>query len=487
VSRSTLFVLSLGVCALSGSACDTPREGPPNVLLVSIDTFRADRLGVLGNDRGLTPNLDRFAAESVVFSQAYSQSTITGPSHASVFTSRYPSEIAGTSRAPAIGPDMYTLPEVLGRYGYQSAALVAGGDLNPLMGPTRGFDTYDASVDFGSFWHTTPMAMDWLDAADPERPFFLFVHGYDTHPTYFKPTPFGLLHTGSSALTVAQQATLNATERVLDGYRHANLDLLDTVTRAELRPRDAEGKAKLAQLAQRARLPQVPAADQALIRKVYDGAVSYADAMFGVLLSRLEARGHLDDTVIVVMGDHGEALGEDGLFHRCCALSDELTHVPLMFRLPNGEGGGRVVDGLVELVDIMPTVLELVGATAPSGIKGRSLGPALRGEPFSGREVVLAQGGLGMRMLTARSPRGRLTYTGVPATSQLLDDVVEVARIDGPAFEQVGGLSPEEQLALRAEMVGWLRTLSPSPLQEAVAIPDDLKEILRAKGYWDAR
>ncbi len=480
--------LALTALVLVGlAACEAPREGPPNIVLVSLDTFRADRLGVLGNPDGLTPNLDRFAAESVVFTHTYSQSTITGPSHASVFTSRYPSEIAGTSRSPAIAKDMYTLPEVLGTYGYQTAAYVAGGDLNPLMGPTRGFDTYETSVDFGSLWHTVPMAMDWLDAAAPDRPFFLFVHGYDTHPTYFKPAPYGLLYTGVSTLTAAQQSTINATERVLDGRRHANFDLLDAVTRTELRARTPDGKRRLAELAQRADFPVVPPSDQALIRKVYDGAASYADTMFGVLLARLEARGQLDDTAIVVMGDHGEALGEDGLFHRCCSLDDALTHVPLMVRLPGGEGGGRTVDGIVELVDVLPTVLELAGATPPAGIKGVSLGPALRGEPFEGRRAALAQGGLGMRMLSARSLEGRLTYTGVQAVSDVLDDVVEVARLDGPSFEASDGLDADGKAALRSEMVAWVRGLAPSPLQEAVVLPAELRETLRAKGYWDAK
>ena len=467
--------------------CDAVRSEPPNVVLVSMDTFRADRVGVLGNADGLTPNLDRFAAEGVVFASAYSQSTITGPSHASVFTSRYPTEIAGTSRAPAIGKDMYTLPEVLKNYGYQTGARVAGGDLSPLIGPTRGFDSYEASVDFGSFWHTVPMAMDWLDAADPAGPFFLFVHGYDTHPTYFKPAPYGLLYTGVSTLTVGQQANVNASERVLDGHRHPSFDMLDAVTRTELRPRSPEGKQRLAELVSRTKYPAVTKRDEELIRDVYDGAAAYADAMFGVLLARLEARGRLDDTAIIVMGDHGEALGEDGLFHRCCSLDDALTHVPLIVRLPRGAGGGRVVDGLVELVDVLPTVLELAGATPPAGIRGVSLAPALRGEPFPGRSAAISQGGEGVRLLSARGRGGRLTYSGVQATSDVLDELVETARLDGPSFAVSGGLSLDDQAHLRGEMVTWLRSLAPSPLQEAVSLPPDLRDALRAKGYWDAQ
>ncbi|MDP2313072.1 MAG: sulfatase [Pseudomonadota bacterium] len=480
----------LGALLVLGTfGCAPAPKGPPNILLVSIDTFRADRVGAFGNADGLTPNLDRFAKEATVFSHAYAQSTITGPSHASILTSRYPSEIAGTSRAPSIGKDMYTLPEVLGTYGYQTAARVAGGDLNPLMGPTRGFDSYESSVDFGSLWHTLPMAVDWLDAADPAKPFFLLLHGYDTHSTYLKPTPFGLLTTGVSVLTPAQQATLNATELVLDGKRHANFDLLDGVTKSLLRPRSAEGKARLEELTSHTPrpLPVVPPEDEALIRKVYDGAAAYADVQFGFLLAKLEARGRLDDTVIVVLGDHGEALGEDGLFHRCCSLEDGLTHVPLLVRLPGGEGGGQRVDGVVELVDVMPTLLEFAGATLPAGIKGVSLTPALRGEPFTGRRAALTQGGGGIRMISARSQAGRLTYTGVQAISDVLGDIVTAAQLPGPAFEATEGADAAEQAALRAEMVRWVNSLSPSPLQAAVLLPPELRDTLRAKGYWDAQ
>ena len=483
-----LALVHIGIAATLWGCAPAP-AGPPNILLVSLDTFRADRVGALGNPDGLTPNLDRFAEDSVVFTHVYSQATLTGPSHASLFTSRYPSEIAGTSRSPSIGKDMYTLPEVLGTYGYQTAARVAGGDLNPVMGPSRGFDTYTSSIDFGSLWHTAPLALSWLDQVDPTRPFFLFLHGYDTHSTYLKPTPYGLLHTGVSTLTPSQQATLHGTERVLDGRRHPNFDLLESVAKTTLRPRSADGKARLKRLADGSRktVPKVSSKDQELIRDVYDGAVSYADVQFGLLMAHLEARGRLKDTVVVVMGDHGEALGEEGLFHRCCSLGDPVTHVPLLIHLPDGTGAGRRVDGMVELVDVMPTILELAGAVAPAGIRGISLAPAIRGEPFEGRRVAMSQGGNGMRMISARSASGRLTYTGVEAIADVLGDVVQAASLPGPAFEALEGTAPAEQAELRSAMVTWVGSLAASPLQAAIELPPDLRDALREKGYWDAK
>lgn len=463
------------------------RSGPPNILLVSLDTFRADRVGALGNPNGLTPNLDRFAAEAVTFTNAYSQSIVTGTSHASMFTSRYPTEVEGGARAPSIATSMYTLPEVLGAYGYQTAARVAGGDLNPAVASQRGFDTYESSVDFGSLWHTLPLALDWLDGADPEKPFFLFLHGYDAHPTYLKPTPYGLLFTGHTSLTESQQQTVGATGLVMDGLRHPNFHRLEFLSRSMLRPRTAEGRVALADpVANAARpLEVISQADQELIRDTYDGAVAYADLQFGLLLARLDARGRLDDTVVVVMGDHGEALGEDGLFHRCCALDDAVTHVPLLMRLPRGEGGGKRVDGMVQLIDIMPTLLEVAGATPPLGMAGVSLAPALRGEPFPGRRVAVSQAN---RMLSARDASGRLTYIGVQAPPNLLADIVAAARLPGPAFVATEGTDSSDQAALRQEMVRWVRTLSnPAVEAEVTATPPALLEKMRAQGYWDAQ
>jgi arylsulfatase A-like enzyme len=482
-----LFLLALAGCASPfGHA---KREGPPNVLLVSLDTFRADRVGTLGNTDGLTPNLDRFAAEGITFTHAYSQASVTLPSHTSILTSRYPSEVAGSSRAANIAPDMYTLPQVLGAYGYQTAARVAGGDLSPRIGPTKGFDTYEGSVDFGSLYHTVPMGLDWLDARDAAKPFFLFVHTYDTHAPYMKPTPFGLARTADPGVSEAQRGILAATARVMDGRLHTSFDLLDAVTRTRLRPRAPEGRAELAAIVAGIQPPLAPVgpADEDLIRDVYDGAVAYTDAWFGVFMARLQERDLLDDTVIVVLADHGDVLGEGGLFHRCCTLGDEVSHVPLLVRLPGGEGGGKRVDAVVELVDVLPTVLTLVGAEPPAGIRGTSLAPALRGEPFAGHPFAMTQGGLGFRMLSARSAAGRLTYTGIQATDPLLADMLATAQLDGPAFEATEGIPAADLETQRTAMVTWFRSLRQPKSDSAVETPPELKEQLKARGYWDAK
>jgi hypothetical protein len=147
----------------------------------------------------------------------------------------------------------------------------------------------------------------------------------------------------------------------------------------------------------------------------------------------------------------------------------------------------RAVDAVVELVDVLPTVLALVGAEPPAGIRGTSLVPALRGEPFAGHPYAMTQGGLGFRMVSARSAAGRLTYTGVQSTDPLLADLLAAAQLDGPAFEATEGVASADREAQRTAMVTWFRSLRQPTTDNAAETPPELKEQLKARGYWDAK
>lgn len=485
--------LLTGVVGLGGGCAGEPppvaRTGPPPIVLISMDTFRADRLGAYGNPDGLTPNLDAFAREAILFEDAYSQAVQTAPSHASLFTSRYPSEEVGTDRMPFVPPEMPMLAALLALYDYETGAFVGGGDLAPFRGLTRGFATYEQSTDFGSFYHTGPMALAWFEALPADAPYFLFVHGYDTHSRYLKPPPYGYAYADARVRGNGQNAVRSTTERIIDGVMYPNFNALMMSYEIELRPRSAEGRANMAALASDSLVEpvEIREADIALIRDVYDGAVSYADTMLGLFLAALQERGVLDEAVIVLLADHGEQLGENGLFGHCCEANDEETHVPLLVRMPGGEGGGRRVAGYVELVDVMPTLLELAGASLPARIHGRSFAPALRGEPFSGRGYAYTEGTEMMRLVSMRGAEGRLTYTGLSPSSPLLGDIVEAARLDGPGFVASEGLSMETRARMRTDLVAWLRQLAPPPQNQGNSgeMPDALKKSLREHGYWD--
>jgi arylsulfatase A-like enzyme len=463
--------------------------GPPSIVLISLDTFRADRLGVLGNPDGITPNLDRLAGESTLFTAAHSQATTTGPSHGAVFTGRYPTELFGRGRDIHLDPSRPTLATVLGLYGYQTGAFVGGADLSVEFGLGEGFSTYRAPVDFGSLWHTAPLALSWLDAQPADAPFFLFVHGYDTHSSYLKPDPYGYLFARADYTGTGAVAVKGSTEQVFDGWLYGDLRAPAQLFGAMLRPRSPLGRERLLALdrAQGDQPQPFSEADGAHVRAVYDGAAAYADAQVGLLLAGLQERGVLEEAVVVVMADHGEQLGEQGLYGHCCGAEDAETHVPLLIRLPGGAGGGRRVDAVVELFDLAPTLLELAGATRPAEMKARSLVPTLTTGAPPEDTFALSFGGLGFPFTSARSAAGRLTYAGVPAWLPLAADYVAAARLAGPSFTRSAGLSEADAAPLHDALVARLRGLSPSPQAAPAPMSDDLKQELRSHGYWDVQ
>lgn len=447
---------------------------PLSVVVVSLDTTRADRIGAYGGPEGLTPNLDHFAAGGVVFEHAYAQTNTTGPSHASLFTSRYPTEVhgGGPVASPAEKP---LLAQMLKAYGYATGAFVSGGALSPNGGLTGGFDVYQSPTNFGSLDHTVPLALAWLKTQPLTTPTFTFVHGYDAHSPTPKPAPFA----GPTPVGLAAQVLKTRTERVMDGAMHATDLDIPIIDSRFLRVRSPEARAALAALDPDA--PKLTDADLDRLRRSYDDALGWADTWFGFLMAGLEAQGRLDHTLIVVLADHGEQLGEDGMFGHCCGAGDEETHVPLMIRAP-GLTPHREA-GLVELVDVVPTIADLTHARAPAGARGVSLAPALRGEPFAGREVAFTAATQRYTVVSGRTATGRLTYTGVAATSPALPAVLETAALDGPGFTATGTV---DRAAVRTAMVAWLRSLAPAPADTLHQLPAPMLKEMRAHGYFEA-
>jgi arylsulfatase A-like enzyme/thioredoxin-like negative regulator of GroEL len=295
----------------------------PNVVFITVDTTRADRMGFLGNTRGLTPNLDVVARQGIVFERAYSQAPLTPVSHATIFTGTYPQFHTVTDFGHPLPTLLPYLPDILQKAGYKTAAFIGSLILDPRasMAPgfDRGFSVFDAGfrakADPDEDRYTTVErragdvvghALSWLKT-NPPAPFFVWVHLYDPHAPYDPPAPYN--------------------KRFKDPY---------------------------------------------------DGEIAYADACLGKLFTYLREKGLYEHTLIVMMSDHGESLGAHGESMHGIFLYDETIHVPLVMKLPGELLARRRVSARVRLVDVAPTLLSMLSLPLPPTFQGESLLPLMK-------------------------------------------------------------------------------------------------------------
>lgn len=347
------LALATSIVALGLLACSA--SGPPNVVVVLIDTLRADHLGCYGHSQPTSPRIDALAGEGTLFENAVAQSSWTGPSVASLFTSHYPSRHGMVRFGSSLDAGLPTLAEELRRGGYQTLAVSANfAFVSRRTGLLRGFDRVEElSRRAGPGEHAellglasvpgstvTERAIELL-ANVGDGPFFLYVHYMDPHSGYegHEPDPRRLA-------SLAYQGPV-------DG----STEQLRTIVRGEL---------------------AIGAADLERLVSLYDGEIARVDTEVGRLLDHLRERGLYDDSLIVLLSDHGEEFQDHGSFFHMFTLYREQIHVPLIVRTPGGSGGVRVPE-LVELVDVGPTLLELVGLGDARPSDGVSLVPLLRG------------------------------------------------------------------------------------------------------------
>lgn len=379
-----MLLLAVLACARlpSPSAAAVPSAARGGVVLVSMDTVRADHTSPGGAPAGSTPNLSRLAAEGIVFDHAYSQANETLFSHGSMFTSQVPSHLASVDYDFTIPDGTATLATEMRAAGYATGAIVAGGHLARIYGLDDGFDTYAEGARFGSFQETIPMALKWVDRqVAAGEPFFLFVHGYDAHSPYTKPGVFARM--GSPGyrselgknLFNPQFYDLIYRDRVYPDFRlpgkannkgmmFPDLGFFETFRRYTELPDT--------------RSDPLSAQEKLYLQASYATAVYYADLWVAVLMAELDKRGLLSTTTVAVMSDHGEGLLEYGVMSHRHTLRDAATHVPLVIR-PAGGAAPTIVHTPVSLLDLAPTLLELAGARAAPTMAGRSLVPCFDG------------------------------------------------------------------------------------------------------------
>jgi arylsulfatase A-like enzyme len=336
-----------------------------NLIVVSLDTLRADHVGAYGYARNTTPALDRLAGESVLFENAVSSAPATLSSHATAFTGLYPgAHGAQVMTHAALPQSALTLAEILKRRGYATGGFTGGAQLSRNFGMGQGFDAYkDDTMAMAEIW---PAARHWL-TANRENKFFLFLHCYDIHTPYAPPAPFSRMFDPKYSGPLPDDITLDIAKKISGG---------------DLAASDA---------------------DMRHIRAQYDAGIRYTDTYIDQLYDYLKQNYLLKSTIVVVMADHGEELGERGAVGmHAHSLHTEVLHVPLIMRLPGARAAARQ-EARVGLVDLTPTLLDLLAVPYDMDqFQGRSFVSLL----FGGKAPQSA------RVLLAEKEHGHTENTG---------------------------------------------------------------------------
>jgi len=438
------FLVSIfALCLLLLTCCSTPAPAPAskpssprdvNVLLITLDTLRADHLSCYGGNTVSTPNIDALAARGVRFAQAVAQVPLTTPSHASILTGTYPQvHKLRDNGGFVLDGSIPTLATLTKDAGFETTAFVGAAVLNRHFGLHRGFDHYgdnlnekrDAKLLPGVVAElrgeaVTRRALDWLNQranpgnnASPAKNFFLWTHYYDAHFPYDPPEPFG----------------------------------------------------------------------SRFQKDKYSGEIAYVDYEVGELLKGLTAQGLTERTLVVLMADHGESLGDHGEFTHGVFLYDSTMHIPLMVAGP-GVPAGKVITQQVRSIDVMPTIVDYLGLSPGNQVQGVSLLPAmLESKPlpasFAYMETLYPKTALGWAELRAvRTDEWKYVAAPKPELYHLPEDPAEAHSVKDSQKEQAAQLEKHVwEVAGARESLGKL---------ERSPVNDDTMRQLQSLGYASA-
>jgi arylsulfatase A-like enzyme/Flp pilus assembly protein TadD len=452
--RSFIRLLLSVILALTAVSCGGPGGEPeshtaagrpaahdgPNLLLVTLDTVRSDRLGCYGRSEAMTPTIDRLAARGILLPLVSAPTPVTLPSHTTILTGSYPPGHGVRSNGVfTLAEDRHTMAEILGAAGYRTAAFVSAFVLDHRFGLDQGFETYDDRIPerdplarFGFMAErradqTCGSLIRWLEESSDDRPFFAWLHLFDPHQDYAAPEPYS----GGSE-----------SER-------------------------------------------------------YDGEIAFTDLQLARVLVHLRRLGLLDHTLVVVTADHGQSLGEHGEDTHGLFIYESDTRVPLVFHLPGTVPEGALCHEEAHLADLLPTLLELVGlpgaddrsAGLRDQIQGRSIAAVLRGENGAGGNSRLyletwhPRYNYGWSELSAIIRDGQ-KYVKAP-TPELYDLAADPAELDNLLLHSGGRWSSRaREMADELEQLAIdLTVVSGRPAAGAGAADDETRAKLLALGY----
>jgi len=383
------FVLAGGALVFScgdGTAPAASRFGIRHVVLVSIDTLRADHLGCYGHEFIESPHLDALASEGILFTQHVSTASTTLASHTSMLSGTYP-HTHGVARNGYFVPDSNVmLAEILRDAGFETAGFIGAAPLDRTVNFDQGFEHYDHR--YTTVFDPSPSGyqrraaevtdavVDWLAQTDAgkRRPVFLFVHYFDVHAPYEAPEPWGGMYREG--------------DPELDGVLEQLDDPLRTMREA-LRLPGPDPERRFAERIE-AHLPGAVRVARALAAE-YGAEISYTDHHLGRLFSALDQAGLWNEALVVVTSDHGETLFEhSNVFDHGESVYETEIRTPLIVRLPGGSHGGRRSHRLVSAIDVVPTILDALGLAAQPTIEGQSFVDEITGS-MPPREPVFAE------------------------------------------------------------------------------------------------
>ena len=484
------LIFGPGAVSSIKAALATPPARPsapgtlPNIILITLDTVRADHLGIYGYDRQNTPNLKNLLKESSLYTNFVSASTLTLTSHASMFTGLYPKSHGAFKQFPnypfgqPLPGEIPTVASILGSAGYRSAALAANlWYLGPQWGLLRSFDyawtptplpliednhSYFLRGRVRDLFHSQPVTGD--DEGQPtvdadainreanklldrfsgrQTPFLLFLNYMDAHWPYHAPPPYDSAYPGRDQWYSGNDA--------------------EAAMRTSV---DCGGQ-------------PVDAGYRAHILSQYDGAIAYLDSKIGELIDHLKQDGLFDRSMIIITSDHGEALGDRGYLGHNVSVYQDQVHVPLIIKYPGNRGPERV-DGLASHVDLLPTILEVAGVAPKPGLPGVSL-LRLGSQPD---RAVFSERHYGPCLdRNARVPG--IQYALFQGSSKMISSslgVSELYNLKNDPREKTDLYPTDPSPALQTALRDWMRTTPHVRTARETLDPEELKR-LRSLGY----
>jgi arylsulfatase A-like enzyme len=411
----------------------------PNVVLIVLDAARALALGSYGHSRDTSPNIDRFSREGFTFDNAYTTAAYTLAAMSSVWTSQQPDrhhgDVAFSARLPV---DRLMLAEVLAAQGIHTAGFVANGVAGAFNGFDRGFQEFNEPwKKFGSqaasFRKVVPPFLDRMKKEG--RRFFAYVHYREPHQPYDPPPPFNTAFGPDAPIPKSRREGGAAADKWLHAVN--------------------QGVIK----------PTVEEVDH--LRRLYDGNLAFADQEVGFLRSEMEARGLLDNTVVIIIGDHGEALFEHAFIGHNTQVFEETARIPLILALPQAMRGANPparIAALVDLTDLAPTILDIFGLAGTGGsaraFQGQSLLPRLANPAAEGEDSreVLTRTVWDRPIYALRNAGHTFIYNTATAEFSLFDRTTS-PRLEDPEHDYAARAPIALRETYRQDLLAWVASL----------------------------